>query len=292
MTDTTQDEGDLDLESLWNESDDDGNLVTPGQTPASTEPDSTDVDNHTDNEGDQGDDSGDKSDEDQGDAQQGDQEDDSGDIDWKALYEKSQHEVKTTVGRLKALESKVSQPQESRVQTPAVPAAPSEEDDFLSKFTEKYSDEVVRAIDLITSRKTQHLVDTSLNQRLTPVEDATAEILTEAHFGAIESVHPDIEAIDASPIFESWIQTRPAHLKATYEFIREHGTPGQVIAMVTEYKETIGATKKNKPTVPSNTTKVDKVIAATGVGRKRGTVSTAALPDANDVQAIWDETDD
>jgi hypothetical protein len=282
-------ENSLDLEALWNESDDDGVTVSPehsagnGATEGQIEDDS-DMD---DNE-----DVTDDSDADEGDEQGDDEEQEEAPIDYKALWTRSQNEIKTMAGRLHATEARLLQEKEELAKKiPAAPIAPSEEEGFLAKFRDTYSDDVVKAIEILAAKQASSVVESTLQPRLSSVESVTSEILTDAHFDAIERVHPDIDDIDKSPVFNSWLETRPAHLRPTYEFIRANGTPAQVIAMIDEYKENIGAAKpKTKNTTPAAQT--NKIIAATAVGRRRGTVQTSAEAEQTDLEAIWAETDD
>ncbi len=281
LTDSTQD-----LNSLWDETDDEGVATTPVETAGDSD-ETEDRTEDTEEEDTSEDTEEEDTEEGQDEGEEGDEEEE---VDYEALWKKAQNEVKTMTGRLKATESRLTQEKEELAKkVPAAPVAPSEEDAFLSKFKETYSEDVIKAIDLITSRKASQIIESTINTRFTPVEAATNEIISHAHFGAIEAAHPDFEEIDESPVFESWLQTRPIHIRAAYDNIRNHGTPAQVISMLSEYKETIGAGKPK-----TKTTKVSeaKIAAATAVGRKRGTVQTAAAPNANDIAAFWAETDD
>lgn len=284
MTDLTTEE-DLDLDALWNETDEDGadTPVEPAGEEAETE---VEDDSDTEEETEEGT-------EETEEEVEGEEEEEEAapEIDYQALWTKSQNEVKTMTGRLRASEARLQQENEELAKkVPVASVPPTEEDEFLAKFRETYSDDVVKAIDLITSKKASQLIESSFATRLSPMEAATHEMVTQAHFGAIETVHPDVAEIDASPVFESWLQTRPMHTRAAYEYIRDKGTPAEVISMLDEYKETIGAVKPK----PKTTTPVSKakVAAATAVGRRRGTVGSAAQADANDLAAIWAETDD
>ena len=286
----------LDLDAIWAETDDLGDVLTPDDPALADDPDDEGNDDPSDDEPDDaGDGEGDANPDNPDDAPDGgDGEEGDGDqpqVDYKALWEKSQHEVKTMVGRLKAAESRgTKEPQTAAPSTSAAPAAPSEDDTFLNEFSEKYHPEVIKAIDLIATKKAKALLDETLAARLNPLETATQDLLGETHFRTIEAVHPDLEEIDASPIFESWLANKPAFLRPVYENIRENGSPAQVIDMLNEYKREIGMNKP-KPTTTSKPSKTN-VLAATAVNRRRGTASTTKLPDANDLEAIWAETDD
>jgi hypothetical protein len=286
----------LDLDAIWAETDDLGDVLSSGDPDLEDAPEDEGNDDPSEDEQDDDEDkdgAADDADETLDEAGEEGEEDDTDEppVDYKALWEKSQHEVKTMVGRLKAAESRSpKEPPSAAPSTIAAPAAPSEDDTFLNEFGEKYHPEVIKAIDLITTKKAKALIDETLATRLNPLETATQDLLGETHFRTIEAVHPDLEEIDASPIFESWLENKPAFLRPVYENIRNNGTPAQVIEMLNENKNEVGINKPKPKTTPKP--KVKDVIAATAVNRKRGTASTAKLPDANDLEAIWAETDD
>jgi hypothetical protein len=194
-------------------------------------------------------------------------------------------------GRIKAVETRLTQEKEELLKQTQKPApAPTEEDAFLTKFKEDYNEDVIKAIDLITTKKATQIVEATLQSRLSPIESTTNDMVVNAHFGAIETAHPDVAEIDESPIFESWLNSKPDHVRFAYEHVRNHGTPKQVISMLDEYKTQIGAVKA-KPAKTGVVAK-DKVAAATAVGRRRGTVQTAAHASSTDLASIWAETDD
>ncbi len=277
--DTTTDDTTIDEGALWDETDDDSKPVEPPEVEKTEE----DAEEETEE-------SAEETEEAEGETEE-ETEEEPETIDYKALWDKSQNEVKAMNGRLKASELRLHQENEELARkVPAAPLAPTEEDNFLAKFRETYSDDVVKAIDLITSRKASQLIDASFSSRLSPLENQTQEIVSQAHFGAIELAHPDLDEIDASPVFESWLQTRPVHIRAAYSNIRERGTPAEVISMLDEYKEAIGSGKQ-KTIKPVSAPKA-KVIAATAVGRRRGTVGSSKQVDDSDLAALWAETDD
>jgi hypothetical protein len=294
---TEQTDEDLDLEALWAESDDLGAAIPPVDSMAGDDDVEAEEESESESDTGEGEGEGEGEAEDESDTEEATERSDGTPpaaeqdpaVDFKALYERSQREVQTMTGRLRATEARLlKEKEELERKLPKTPVAPTEDDTFLTEFSEKYTPEVIRAIDLITTKKARSMIDETLASRVAPLESVTQDILGDAHFKAIESIHPDLEAIDSSPIFESWLESRPEYLKPLYKQIRENGTPAQVIGMLNEYKETIGATQKTK-TVTTNKT---NVIAATAVGRRRGTAATAKQPDANDLEAIWAETDD
>ena len=275
MTDNTTE---IDLESLWNESDDEGLIVSQEET-------TTDEPQHDDSDVVE-DDVGEEDTEEE--ASEEAEPEEEPEVDYKALYERAQNEVKTQTGRLRAIEAKLKQEKEELAgRLPPEPVAPTEEDEFLQKFRTEYSDDVIKAIDLITTRKASQLIDSTLAGRLAPIEQTTYDMVAQAHFGAIEAAHPDVDEINASPAFEAWLESRPAHVKGAYAYVREQGTPAEVISMLNEYKGASRPQTKTPSTVPTG-----KVAAATAVTRRRGTAQSAAAPDPNDLEAIWNETAD
>ena len=280
MTDQTTE---IDLESLWNESDDDGTIVNQDETLTDDTPPNDDGSDVIDDE---------VGDEDEGDDPEQqevkDEPETPPEVDYKALYEASQNAIKTADGRARAAEARLKAEAEKLAGlTPPTPPAPTEEDAFLQKFRTEYSDDVIKAIDLITTKKATQLIETTLAGRLAPIEQSNLDLISQSHFNAIEAAHPDVDEINASPAFEAWLEARPAHVKGAYAYVREQGTPAEVISMLNEYK---GATRPQKQT-PS-TVPTGRVNAATAVSRRRGTTQSAAAPDQNDLEAIWKETAD
>ena len=254
----TESATEIDLESFWNETDDEGTIL-PQEEPEQDEPEQDEPEAPA-----------------------------APEIDYKALYEASQQAVKTSDGRARAAEARLRQDNETRAaQAPVPPVVPSEEDEFLQKFRTEYSDDVIKAIDLITTKKATQLIESTLAGRLAPIEQTTLDMVSQAHFGAIEAAHPDVDEINASPAFEAWLDARPAHVKGAYAYVREQGTPAEVISMLNEYKGALRPQTKTPSTVPTA-----RVNAATAVTRRRGTANSAAAADPNDLQAIWNETDD
>ena len=271
----------IDLESLWNETDDDGSVISPDEDPNTESPidDSDNIEDEVDEP---------EEEEDAPTADEPDEGADEPEVDYRALYERAQNEVRTMTGRLRATETRLTQEKEELAgRLPPEPPAPTEEDAFLQKFRTEYSDDVIRAIDLITTKKASQLIESTLAGRLAPIEQTTYDMVSQAHFGAIEAAHPDVDEINASPAFEAWLDARPAHVKGAYAYVREQGTPAEVISMLNEYKGASRPQTKTPSTVPK-----ERIAAATAVSRRRGTAQTAAAPDPNDLVAIWNETDD
>jgi len=69
---------------------------------------------------------------------------------------------------------------------------------------------------------------------------------SDAHFAAIEAVHPDLKQIDRDPRFDEWIASKPQQLRLQYNRIRRKGTSSEVINMLNAYKSNI----RNPPKIP------------------------------------------
>jgi hypothetical protein len=275
MTEPAEQTDELDLNQLWDETDDDGVAVSAGGDDGNDVTTDDATDSYTEGEEPTGEDE--------------EYPDEAAEeVDYKALYERERQEKSTAIGRLKATEQRWKQEQDGlQAQQPVQPPPVSEEDQFLEKFRAEYSDDVLKAIDLITSRKASSIVETALQGRLAPIEQTTYDMVAQAHFGAIEAAHPDVDDINASPAFEAWLETRPAHIRGAYYYTREKGSPAEVISMLNEYKEATGQRQRSAPAVSRQ-----KVDAATAVSRRRGTVQTTPQAQDGDLQAIWNETDD
>lgn len=272
---------DINEEDIWNEIDDEGNIVgigegdgepapedLPGDLPEEDLPEDLPEEDSTPTEEDLPADSPEEV------------------LDYKALWDKAQSDRESAIGRAKAAEQKLQQFQERMA--PPKEVQPTEEDQFLEKFRSEYNDDVVKAINIIANRSAAAIADQYIAQRVAPVEQTTMNMVEQAHFGAIEAAHPDVYEIDQSPQFDSWIETRPMHIRGAYQFVREQGTPAEVISMLNEYKQSIAPKGRQNAAPPSDT----KVNPAVAVPRRRGTTPVAAEPAITDEKELWDSIPD
>lgn len=204
-------------------------------------------------------------------------------IDYKTAFYQAQQELKTTVGRLKAAEARAQTPKEEE---PRPASGVNDEDNFLATFREQYNDDVLRAVDIMARRAATDLIQNQVYpqiERIAPLARTTEELMAQAHFGAIEAAHPDVYEIDSAPEFNAWIASRPDHIRGAYEFVREQGTPAEVISMLNEYKAVMKPKPAPAPVAPS---------AAAAVPRRRGTTPVAPSPAKDDFEAAWMEAPD
>lgn len=198
-------------------------------------------------------------------------------IDYKALYDKEVQRLRSTEGRYRA---ELQRLQQAQNQGYAAPQEQDPDDAFLAKFRQDYSDDVVKAIDLVATRRAQALLSQSLNQYVAPLHNTQQELAATAHFSAIEAAHPDAFEIAEDPTFNAWIDSRPDHLRDAYVRVRDSGTPREVISMLNEFKET------RHP--KSNQATSKQVAAASAVKRNRGGLpSTGGLPPEDEFAAAW-----
>lgn len=199
--------------------------------------------------------------------------------DWKTETARLEQALRSMEGRYRADRERWSQQATQRPQ-PA-PQPTDDEDQFLQKFAQDYNDDVLKAVQIVAKREANTLVSQQLT-RLAPVESSMEVIQEQLHFQAIEAVHPDVSEINESPEFDAWIASRPAHLRSTYEYIREQGKPHEVISMLDEYKDF------HQPPSP-NPVSASKVASATVVKSRRGALPTRQGPDSDDFDAAWEE---
>jgi hypothetical protein len=274
------------LESFWDSIDDEGNLPDTSDVDDLADegnlPDTSDVDDLADDESEEPDtsDVDDLADDESEEPEtEGEEEPEPEAVDYKSELLKTKNEIKTMAGRLRAAEERAKAAIPAPVPEQAA-QAPSEEDEFLKKFRGEYQDDVVKAIDIIASKKATEIANQILSTRVVPVEQQAAQLAEQSHFAAIEAVHPDVVELDQSDEFNAWIEARPAHLRGAYQFVRERGSASEVISMLNEYKQTM------KP-APKPQSKVREATPA--VKRKRGTTAVAPQNRKQSEEEIWAE---
>lgn len=213
-------------------------------------------------------------------------------IDYKAELEKERQRFKSFEGRYR----KEKETWESRFNdldqkigktTPAEPPAaePDPDEEFLSQFREKYNDEVLKAVELVSARKARELVDQVRKEAIDPLVRTTAESAREAHFRTIESAHGDWETVVQSEAFGNWVNQQPRFIAQAYRSVLEQGTAHDVVDLLGTYKES------TRP--PATTqTKVDpaRARAATAVKTQRGMTPKPRVSN-DDFDAAWDEAE-
>jgi radical SAM superfamily enzyme with C-terminal helix-hairpin-helix motif len=126
------------------------------------------------------------------------------------------------------------------------------------------------------------LVSSIEQERLAPLASTVQSAMEKMHFDAIAAVHPDWEDVHNDPAFSEWVDSQPSYLRRAFAQVIESGTPGEVIEMLTFYKDS------KKPKTPNGA----KVQAATAVKVPRGSLPVKRGPAADDFDSAWDEAPD
>lgn len=210
-------------------------------------------------------------------------EDPEPEVDYKALYEKEQQRLKSFEGRYK----KEKEQWESKGRKPMMeePAADTDEDAFLEKFKTEYNEEVVKAVELISTRKAQELLNSFRQQAVDPLLEEHTRAAQEAHIAKIAATHNDWDAIVESSHFNTWVDEQPAFMKRAYQQVLEAGTTADVIDMLSAYKS---ATKPAHHQVDP----VKKQQAAAVKPTRGGVSARTTQPKSQDFDSLWDEIDD
>jgi antitoxin component of RelBE/YafQ-DinJ toxin-antitoxin module len=210
------------------------------------------------------------------------------DVDYKALLEKERQRFKSFEGRYKKEKEQWEQARHPAPKEPEAPKdqAPDPDAEFLDKFRKEYNDDVIKAVELISTKKARQLLDQVAAEKIVPIEQAYARTAQEAHFHAIQSAHKDWEDVVGSDGFNHWVEKQPGFLKAAYMQVLERGTSTDVIDLLSTYK---GAAVKPpaKPDVNPAKAKAASAVKPTG----RGAVPSAK-PKTLSFDEAWDEAPD
>jgi len=93
----------------------------------------------------------------------------------------------------------------------------------------------------------------ALKAALAPIQQQQAQSDDDAHFGAINRAHPDIESVLPSQEYAKWLGAQPGYVQAAINNVIEDGTAAQVIEVMDRYKTETGL-KTITPAVPPAST--------------------------------------
>lgn len=130
----------------------------------------------------------------------------------------------------------------------SVPAVETPEVEDASLFGDFSEDGIAKGVKAIVAKTTAALqaeFDAKLNAALAPVQAKQAQTAEEAHFSAIEAVHPDVDSVAQSAEFKAWIDAQPSVVGDAYKNVIANGTAQQVIETLNTYK---AASEKLAPT--------------------------------------------
>ncbi len=177
------------------------------------------------------------------------------DPDYKELYEKSEHKMKSWEGRLsktakdlKAREDELAQLKEQHQDPEPSDTLEEKEEPESNPFREEYGDEVADYVDTRARELAKEQAEEIVAQRLTPIEDAQKKSAMEAHFQTIRDQHPDYQEVAASDQFGQWVDEQPSYLADAMRSVLQQGTAEQVNELFADYKTANGQAKKQDKT--------------------------------------------
>lgn len=89
----------------------------------------------------------------------------------------------------------------------------------------------------------------ALKAALAPIQQQQETSEDDAHFGAINRAHPDIESVLPSQEYAKWLGAQPGYVQAAINNVIEGGTAAEVIEVMDRYKTETGL-KTTPPVVP------------------------------------------
>lgn len=203
--------------------------------------------------------------------------------DYEALYKREQQLRKTWEGRAKKFQTQ-QPPAEPPKQAPSAQQPERDPDDeFLEGFRNKYNDDVLKAMEIMSARKARQFIS-QFEQAYAPLAYNVQDMQTRSHFGAIETAHPDWEQVRDDPRFSEWVDSQPTHRRRAYTEVISGGTPQEVIDLLTDFKDSTSPKTKT----PSGR----KVQAATAVQVPRGGLAGKKEAAMDDFEAAWREAPD
>ncbi|WP_018865122.1 hypothetical protein [Thioalkalivibrio sp. ARh3] len=160
----------------------------------------------------------------------------------------------------------------------------TESDEELKRFREEFGDDLATFVEKrarqIAAEQAQQ-AQSSLEQRLTPLEQAQKEAADLQHQQAILAEHPDASEIAASNEFLDWIDSQPDYLQPAMRQVVQNGSAAQVNQLLSQYKTANPA----KP-APSNERQRQKAQNARAVPSRS---SAPPRRKADDFESAWDE---
>lgn len=160
----------------------------------------------------------------------------------------------------------------------------TESDEELQRFREEFGDDLATFVEKrarqIAAEQAQQ-AQSSLEQRLTPLEQAQREAADLQHQQTILAEHPDASEIAASDEFMGWIDSQPDYLQPAMRQVVQNGSAAQVNQLLSQYKTANPA----KP-APSNERQRQKAQNARAVPSRS---SAPPRRKADDFESAWDE---
>lgn len=87
-------------------------------------------------------------------------------------------------------------------------------------------------------------VQAEVAKALAPLRKQEQESAVDAHHSAILTAHPDASSVVQSAEMEAWVKAQPSYVQPGIRQVLEEGTTGQVIELISSFKESTGAVGK------------------------------------------------
>jgi len=182
-------------------------------------------------------------------------------------------QAQTQLAALQAVRAASTQPD---VQAPQTPAAGEYEIDLGDFSEDAIKDGILAAIDAGVGTKTAALMAkvAALEQAQSQAQQQKSVSEEDAHYGAINTAHPDIESVLESQEYGKWLASQPSYVRVGITAAVEGGTAAEVIEAIDSYKAATG--KTIPPPTASTQPGVDpKVAAAAAIARAKSSPPTS-----------------
>ena len=140
-----------------------------------------------------------------------------------------------------ALDAQAAKPEAQKAPEPAaVETLGVDDEDLFGDFSEEGIKNGVKKLVASERDVIRQEMRAELEKELAPLKEQRAMTAAEAHFAAIEAVHPDVDSIAQSAEFKAWIDKQPSFVRDGYQAVIAGGTADQVIEALNTYKQASG----------------------------------------------------
>lgn len=215
-----------------------------------------------------------------------------GDVDDGQVSPEDLQRQKSWEGRLRKREEELA------AREAAVGNAPQEEviddgeiSDIKQRLSDDFGDEFVGMISKLAAYEAQKLAAGTIDSAINPINETISKAISDVqeafrnqHFSAIAEAHEDFSEIVASEEFGNFIETLPEADKANAIAVIDSGSPKQVIALLSQYKDSLAG--------EATATEDDLADALDAAGGVRGSApvtlpSRAPVGDDDEYKSAW-----
>lgn len=115
-----------------------------------------------------------------------------------------------------------------------------EDEDLFGDFSEEGIAKGVKKLVASERNVLKQELRAELEIELAPLKAKQAISAADAHFAAIEAVHPDVDSVAESAEFKAWVNKQPSFVRDGYQAVIAGGTAEQVIEALNTYKAATG----------------------------------------------------